>query len=187
MEEIDIEVTKQLELLKKLSETFKFKEICQFSIENSNELIPYDELKITGLYLFEIKNKENENFKTWIDKFKPKFRGGEKKLFLHKFTPNIIEKRVSKIIKEDAGQNKNMTWIPFYIGKSKKISERLDKHINSTLGKPPFALKLKGRNNLNDEVFKLKVLEINVDNYDVIVTKLERIFREKFDPIVGRQ
>ncbi len=188
MKNIDKEITNQLNLLEKISETLEFEEICEFSIEKSHELIPYSELKITGLYLFEIKNRDNENFKIWIEKFKPKFRGGEKKEFLHKFTPNIIEKRIIEIVKHNIDQSNELTWIPFYIGKSKKISERIDKHINSTLGKPPFALKLRERQNLNEEIFRLKILEIkDVKNYDVIIPKLEKIYRNKFNPIVGKQ
>ncbi len=184
MKNIDIQITNQLNLLEKLSESFQFTEICEFSIEKSNEIVPYDKLHISGLYFIEIKNQKEEDFAVWIENFKPKFRGLEKE-FLHKFTPNIIEKRIKKLKKtEDA----KPIWIPFYIGKSKKISQRVHSHINSTLGRPPFALKLNGRKNLNDEVFRLKILEIkDVINYDVIVPKLETIFREKLNPLVGKQ
>ena len=165
MKNIDNEITAQLELLFELSKNFEFEEICEFSLEESNLKIPYDDLKISGLYLFEIKNSTNLEFNEWIKRFKITFRGTENE-FLKKFTPNIIEKRIKK-------HPQKMDWIPFYIGKSKNMTERIDKHINSTLGKPPFALKLKGRGNLNNELFRLKILNIEVKNYDVIVPSLE--------------
>ena len=134
-----------------------------------------------GIYFFEIKKNTSVDFSEWIEKFKLKFRG-EKKEFLHKFTPNIIEKRVSYHLKQE-----NSEWVPFYIGKSKDIKKRVSDHIETTLGKPPFALKLLGRRNLIDETFRLSYIPIKVTNYDVIVPLVEKTLRDLKNPIVGKQ
>lgn len=58
--------------------------------------------------------------------------------------------------------------------KMQNIKTRISQHLFSKLGISPFALKLKNRKNLDDELFKLKVLELKMVNYNVIVTHIER-------------
>ncbi len=136
LEEIDEALTGYNRRIEEISKSSEFEYVCEFKLtEKDVKKIPYDSLNIGGIYLFEIKKKPNTSFKEWIDKFKVKFRG-EKKEYLHKFTPNIIEKRIVKYLSEE-----DKEWIPFYIGKSKRIGERIDKHVNSTLGTPPICIK----------------------------------------------
>ncbi|MBM6499058.1 hypothetical protein [Flavobacterium macrobrachii] len=188
--EIDEIITSQLELIDDKLSKIEFEEICEFKLNDINsETTILNELDYRGIYLIEIKRDTLQDYTEWIDLFTKKFRGieGDEKKFLHKFTPNVIEKRKYK------HKEKNEEWIPFYIGKSKKIRSRVKIHLFSTLGKPPFALKLKERNIdginvLGDETFKLKTIKVvDIKNYDVIVTHLEKQLRKKHNPIVGKQ
>src|SRR5690606_28362456 len=107
--------------------------------------------------------------------------GGLENKYLQKWTPNIVNKRTKKHI------GKNTEWIPLYIGKSKNIADRIDKHINSTIGKPPSALKLKGRDNLNDQKFRIKYIDFNyIHNYEAIVAEIEKKLRDEINPISGK-
>jgi hypothetical protein len=180
LKKIDEEISKQLKLVKEKVSKNDFKKIIEFSLSNDNELgkIYKSYKKTEGIYLFEIKNPELIEFKDWINGFMPKFRGKDNK-YLQKWTPNIVKIRVDK-------HSGKMEWIPLYIGKSKKIGDRLNKHINSEIGKPPSALKLKQRNNLNNEIFRIKYIEVKVTNYDVIVPEIEKYLRKEINPIAGK-
>jgi len=103
-------------------------------------------------------------------------RGISKIWDIHKeFTPCIKKKRIS--VHSSLTTNLN-EWIPLYIGKSKKINRRVEKHIFKELNKTTYALKLKARGNLNDETFKLKTIKLEVTNYDSILPIIEKILRD---------
>lgn len=189
LKEIDGIITSQLQLIDDKLSKIEFDEVCEFCLKDINKNTNIlDKLDFKGLYLIEIKRDISQDYTDWVDLFTKKFRGieGDEKKFLHKFTPNVIEKRKYKHKEE------NKEWIPFYIGKSKKIRSRVITHLFSPLGKPPFALKLKEReidgiSVFGDELFRLKTIRIDVVNYDVIVTHLEKQLRKKLNPIVGKQ
>lgn len=192
LKEIDKIITDQLELIEKkikLKE-IDFEEICEFKLNDivDSETDIFNELDYKGIYLIEIKRDTLQDYVEWVDSFTKKFRGieGDEKKFLHKFTPNVIEKRKYK------HKDKNEEWIPLYLGKSKKIRSRVKEHIFLGLDTFTFALKLKARkideiSIFGNELFRLKTIRVDVDNYDVIVTYLEKILRKKHNPIVGKQ
>jgi len=183
----------ELEKIKQIALNSEFKEVCRFKVDDDDTTM-FDAVadKMKGIYLLEIRRDVGHNYVDWINGFTKKFRGldGAEKCFLHQFTPNIIEKR--KYLHKDT----NNEWIPFYMGKSKNIKERIKTHVFSELGRPPFALKLKGRRDKTDkfvfydEEFRLKVLYLSgVEDkvYDAVVTHFEKVLRKKYSPIVGRQ
>ncbi|MDT0295825.1 hypothetical protein ACFQ3R_11505 [Mesonia ostreae] len=178
IEQIDQEISKQLELLKEKVKVTDLKEICEFKLTEAESKIPWENLKFKGIYLLEIKNSNRfDTFELWINDFKNEWEGENYK---YKFTPNTKKIRIKahKELKE---------WIPLYIGKSKNIDKRIHGHIYKELHKTTFALKLMARKNLIDHTFRLKVLEINVHNYDSIVPKVEWQLRNRINPIIGKQ
>lgn len=189
-------IEKELAKIAEIAMNSEFEEICEFKVDIIENTPIFDCLKIDGkvqgIYLIEIKRDVLQDYNNWISILTKRFRGREdnEKYFLHKFTPNIIEKRKMK------HKDSNKDWVPFYLGKSKDIRNRLMIHIFSPLGKPPFALKLKDRKNtqeehvFRDEIFRLKVINLNCISakvYDSVVSHFEKILREKYSPIVGKQ
>jgi hypothetical protein len=183
----------ELEKIKQIALNSEFEEVCRFKVDDDDTAM-FDAVadKMKGIYLLEIRRDDQQDYVDWINSFTKKFRGldGAEKCFLHQFTPNIIEKR-KYLHKEE-----NNEWIPFYMGKSKNIKERIKTHVFSELGRPPFALKLKGRRDkedkfvFHDEEFRLKVLylsDVEDKVYDAVVTHFEKELRKKFSPIVGKQ
>lgn len=184
--EIDKIITSQLKLIDDKLSKIEFEEICEFKLNDiKKDFYLFNKLDYKGLYLFEIKRDTNQNPIDWLDSFTQKFRGREKE-FLHKFTPNVVKKR-----KKEHTKSTN-EWIPIYLGKSKNIKNRVREHIFLELAKYTFALKLKERkidgiSIFGDELFRLKTIKVDVVNYDVIVTHLEKQLRKKLNPIVGKQ
>lgn len=176
--QIDNEINRQLELLKHEIESVQFDEICEFRLQDAEKLIPWDNLNHKGIYLFEIKNDNRFfDFDCWISDFKQIWELDEYK---YKFTPNTKKVRIK-------AHNQLMDWIPLYIGKSRIIGRRVHEHIYKDLNKTTFALKLLARKNLRNHSFRLKVLRVDVKNYDTIVPKIEWQLRNRINPIIGRQ
>lgn len=97
--EIDAIITKQLELIDNKLSKIEFTEVCEFCLKDIDENTNiFDKLDYKGLYLIEIKRDTLQDYVEWVDSFTKKFRGieGDEKKFLHKFTPNVIEKRKYK-------------------------------------------------------------------------------------------
>ncbi|QSS96646.1 hypothetical protein [Psychroflexus sp. ALD_RP9] len=182
MKKIDDIISVQLELIRKKITKENFELLCEFDLNELDELKEKSEKlkKIKGIYLFEIYNMNSIIFDEWIKDFTLKFRGIENK-YLQKWTPNIVNLRTEKHL------GKKAEWIPLYIGKSKNIANRIDKHINSTLGKPPSALKLMERGNLNNHKFRIKYIDFNyIKNYEAIVGEIEKKLRNEINPIAGK-
>ena len=182
MKEIDDIFTVQLDLVRKKITKENFEILYDFNINQFDELKEKTKTlkKVKGIYLFEIYNKDSIVFDEWIKDFTIKFRGFESK-YLQKWTPNIVEKRIRE------HKEKNTEWIPLYIGKSKNIADRIDKHINSTIGRPPSALKLKERGNLVDQQFRIKYIDFTyIVNYEAIVSEIEKKLRNEINPIAGK-
>lgn len=178
IEQIDKEITEQLELLKEKVKLIDLDEICEFKLDEAESKIPWNELKFKGIYLIEIKNtNEFDSFDLWIKDFKNEWEGDKYK---YKFTPNTKKIRIKahKELKD---------WIPIYIGKSRNIESRVYGHLYKELHKTTFALKLLARENLINHTFRLKVLKVDVHNYDAIVPKIEWQLRNRINPIIGKQ
>lgn len=178
MHNIDREITKQLDTLKEMFKEVTFNEICQFKLNEELEAIPWNDIDYPGVYLIEIKNNnEFKSFNLWIEKFKLEW---EDEKYFKKFTPNLKKIRIKE-------HNELSNWIPIYIGKSKKIKNRIHGHIFSELHKTTFALKLLARENFKNDTFRLSTIKVNVKNYDAMVPKIEWQLRNKINPLIGKQ
>lgn len=179
LKEVDDYITQSKAIIKEVFESLEFVEICEFKLNKQHiSEIPWGTLKYPGLYLIEIKNhKKFDTFLDWITDFELKWADDK---YVKSFTSNLKKKRVQAHIELS-------DWIPLYIGKSKKIEARIHEHIFKELHKTTFALKLNARDNLFNEIFRLKTLKCEVENYSVIMPILESSFRDRINPIIGRQ
>lgn len=176
--EIDTLISAFIPKLKTITDEMEFIEQKQFVLSESN--VDLLNLNYSGVYLFEIEvSEENVDFINWLTSFREKW---ESDVYYKKFTPSIKNKRIVHHM------NKKMNrWIPLYIGKSRNISKRIYEHINLPIDKTTFALKLRSRKNLHGIKFKVSTIEINVINYDSIVSLIEINLRNRLNPIVGKQ
>lgn len=154
---------------------------------NTKKIIFYPETKIEtlantfGIYFFEIKPKESFNLiefqKNW------KINTDD----CPKYCPNLIKGTRDNI--------KIGEWNPFYIGKSEKLSDRINQHryetnrISKTSG-----LKLNHRKKLIESAdFRISFFEFqNLQKSDkhiiqFVITNLEKSLRTKLKPWVGKQ
>ncbi|AJH14547.1 hypothetical protein [Myroides profundi] len=156
-----------------------WREIGEFKVDDFGKLDNLiDECNFKGIYFFEIKNNlKFDDIEQWKQDFIDRW---EERTYKRKFVPNTRKSRLNKLIE-------NQEWIPLYIGKSRKVSTRIKEHIYKPLEKNTFAMKLAARENFNEEIFRVKVLEINVDHYDWIVPLVEKELRNIYHPIVGKQ
>lgn len=177
LENIDLELTKQFQVLKDAVEKIEFQKVCEFTLAQTDS-IPWPDLKHPGIYLLEIKNNgELQDFQEWIKKFRNEW---EDEKYLRQFTPNLKKVRVNS-------HTQLKEWVPIYIGKSKNIKSRIHGHIFKDLNKSTFALKLMAREHLQKDCFRLSKIYISVKNYDAIVPKIEGQLRNKINPIIGKQ
>jgi hypothetical protein len=179
IDRIDKEFTKSAKALQIETEKLTFSRICEFKVnKNSSSNIPWETLKYPGIYLIEIKNDGNFNsFESWVEDFREKW---EDERYLKSHTPNLIKTRIEK--HTDLGE-----WIPIYLGKAETIGSRIREHIFKELCKTTYALKLNARENLENEIFRLKTIKCQVANYKLIVPSIESQLRNKINPLIGKQ
>ena len=163
--------------LREYSQTLKFTELCEFSMNNLESIL-WQELDCQGLYLIEIKNDLKYNiFNEWANEFCEKWQDER---YVKRWVSNPKKMRLAK--HKELGD-----WIPLYIGKSRKIKDRIHEHIHLKLEQPTTGLKLKVRDNMQNETFRISFINIPTQNYDWVMSKLERILRDRINPIIGRQ
>lgn len=173
--QIDDEITRQISLLDKEIEKMEFENVdFEFYISESEKYFKKEALDFQGIYLIEIENK-TPNFKKWIKEFSIKW---ENKKFHNR--PRVRKKSVENLTLTD-------NWIPLYIGKSKKVGNRLFEHLFLENNKSTYALKLSDKKFLKNEKIRIKTIQIEVENYDQIVPHIESKMRDKIKPIVGKQ
>jgi len=175
---IDKELSALLLKIKDTALKSKFTEVATFKIEKAHDRIPWELLENPGIYLIEIKNSgEHTDFDTWFKEFEKLWAD---KKYQGWYTPSIKKKRIiaHKTVSE---------WIPIYIGKSKKISTRINSHLNKKLIQKTFALKLLERTNLYPETFRLSKIDLLLSNYDTIAPIYELEKRNLINPIIGKQ
>lgn len=161
------------------AENLEFKVISEFTLENCKSIIPWDNIEGNGIYYIEIKNHYHFNdFKSWVENFRNEW---EDQIYKRRFVPNLQKNRIK------AQQEKFDEWIPLYIGKSKNIRGRVWEHIFKDLSTNTFALKLNAREHAKKETFRLSIIQIPSENYDIIMPIIEKTLRKKLNPIVGRQ
>jgi hypothetical protein len=179
IDQIDQQLTAYNNLLIAVADTLSFMPAFEFDLHSPTiEKIPFEQVAYSGLYFIELKNSSGHtDFQCWAAAFVAAWTDSRYK---QRFVPNPKKGRVNshKTLKE---------WVPLYIGKSRDISKRLWEHIHLPMDKPTYALKLKGREHLRDDKFKLSTIKIEAVNYDWIMPVLERALRDKFNPIIGRQ
>ena len=145
--------------------------------------------KMCGLYYFEVKFKDNfeqfTNNKSLIDKIAVDWKNG-----CSGKCPQINKERMHT---RDIKSYKNSNWIPFYLGKSKELDNRLEEHLTGA-EKEEGTYKLNLQHNKN-ELFKnakyrakiIEVKELKEDKYYWVLTRIESELREKLNPICGKQ
>ncbi len=79
--------------------------------------------------------------------------------------------------------------LPFYLGKSEKIKDRVFCHIDTPLDKTVYALKLKARVDLlKSLIFNLGFVQFDINESSYFcIELLEKKVRETIRPIVGKQ
>ena len=163
------------------SKSLVFKVITPFTL--NSEVTLEEKLKnlnVKGIYFLEIKkNNEYQSFDAWSKDFKKKWDNDK----IIK-TPKIAEGRLK--MRPQSENIDSLEWIPFYIGKSEKIKDRVVQHLTKPIDSTTSALKLRGRKSLYGMEFRLSVIEINTDKYDLVMHKIEQILRNKYNPIVGK-
>ncbi|MCU0421632.1 MAG: hypothetical protein MUC81_02385 [Bacteroidia bacterium] len=177
METIDKKIQELNNEIENISKSLRFAEAFEFSM-SSFENIPWEKMNCQGLYFIEIKNDNKySTFKEWIDNFCEVWLDSR---YEKKFTSNPKKMRIGK-------HSELKEWFPLYIGKSKKIKNRVLEHIHLELHKPTFGLKLKVRENMQEAIYRVSYLNIQTANYDWIMPRLEKSLRDFYNPIVGRQ
>lgn len=95
IEQIDKEISEQLEKIRVIVKDLHFEEVCQFQVREVVNEIPWNDLKHQGLYLIEVKNDNKyTEFKDWLNEFRAKW---EDPKYLKKFTPNFKKKELTLI------------------------------------------------------------------------------------------
>lgn len=173
--QVDQELSIQIKLIEQIANELLFKESFKYEIGTDSTHLPFNDLNFPGVYLFEILNN-NEDISSFLTSFKAKWEIDEYK---PRFVPNTKLKRLAR-------HSEPMEWVPLYIGKSKNVSSRVKDHFHMKMEKNTFAMKILDRKNLDGLTLKISSIQIDVENYDLIVPKIERYFRDKINPIVGR-
>lgn len=178
IETIDETLTEQLVLLEYQISKLKFTENFVFTLGHNFDLNLLASLQYSGVYLIEIKtNPSFSTIKDWISDFLIKWEDDK---YIANFVPNS---RISRV----RGHSEYKEWFPIYLGRAKKISDRIKMHIFKEMNKPTGALKLRERGNIHGCEFRISSIKVNVRNYDLIVPQVEKYFRNEINPILGRQ
>lgn len=161
------------------AENLEFEVKCEFTLENCNSKIIWEEIEGNGVYFIEIKNNFIFNdFKSWVENFRTEW---EDPLYKTRFVSNLKKNRIKN------QNDKFDEWIPLYIGKSKNIRGRVREHIYKKLTENTYALKLNEREHVKKETFRLSIIKIPSNNYNMIMPIIENTLRTKHNPIIGRQ
>ncbi|MBK8454537.1 MAG: hypothetical protein WAQ53_02400 [Thiofilum sp.] len=141
----------------------------------------------SGIYLFWIsfKNldvKTTNSLEKILENFLNKWDNPEESIsYFPKSNKERSKSTSEKYQKED--------WIPFYLGKSENIGDRIHQHLYIEPNKKTYALKLMHRKSFSKKVkFKINYLSIKTTNVDYfLVERVELFLRDKLFPIIGKQ
>lgn len=181
LQHIDQEFVSNRKAIELLATELAFSVVCTFDLTTKGlSGIPWENLGYKGIYLIEIQNpKTHHSFQSWIQEFQ---RHWLDERYKYKFVANPKKSRIEQHLKLVEWE-----WIPLYIGKSNKISHRVNEHIYLSLEKTTFALKLASREHLKDYKFRLSSIPVEVKSSDIILPIIERSLRNRLNPIIGRQ
>jgi hypothetical protein len=156
-----------------LAHELEFTPVCELDDEATIAAQKYP-----GLYRIDIRVQEHhKRLSDWASWFRNEWVKPE---YERKHVPNPKKKRL-------AAHSVLTEWMPLYLGKSKHVAGRVWEHLYLSLEQPTTALKLKARTNLIDQRFRLSTIQVEVENYDLIMPQLESALRNKYNPILGRQ
>lgn len=173
IQRIDGELTKLFRDFEQIAQGLEFQPL--------GDLLQVDlkSIQFSGLYFLEVWSRPYgaAMLGDWLACFTSKWNQEE---FKQSFVPSCQKGRMAK---HTAVQE----WMPLYLGKSENIGKRVSEHLYLTADKRTFALKLKARNLLEGNRYRLSVLRLEVVNYPVLAPKIEAAMRKKHLPLVGRQ
>jgi len=170
---IDAGLSPLLTGLTEIAQTLAPIEVCTLRDEAKIK-----ELMFPGIYLIEAPTEGfSGDVETWIRDIRIEWEHIDYK---QKYTANFKEKRIRK-------HPELKTWMPMYLGKSKKVGKRVLEHINLELNKSTFAMKLKVRNDPRLLDWRLSVAKLDVKHYAFIAENLERLLRDRLNPLIGKQ
>jgi len=173
--DLDADLTRVFVDFQEVAKTLDFQEICELSDEKEVARQSYP-----GIYKIDMHTGgQFTTFDTWYEWFYKEWVTTE---YERMHVPNPKKKRVA------AHKGKSLPqWMPLYLGKSQYIAGRVLGHIHLRLDQPTTALKLGERINMKEQRFRLSTLRIDVENYDLIMPKIEGALRNIHNPILGRQ
>lgn len=176
---IDSELSAIRAKIEEIADREAFVESFEFKNDLSDEAVKNIKAthKYAGLYLFEIETNEESDHQKWFSEFISNWD-----------TSRLYQKHVPTTKKSRIDAHKEIKkWMPLYIGKSKKIWDRLDNHIKFDIDKTTFAIKFRIRDEFKDVNFRFSTIRIDADNYDIVAPVFESFLRNKFNPLVGKQ
>ena len=172
---LDAELTRVFAGFQALATTLNFVEICDLSDETTIAQQHYP-----GIYKIDIHTgDDHSSFNAWYEWFRKEWVTDA---YERKHVPNPKKKRVAVHMDQPLPE-----WLPIYIGKSRDIAGRVLGHLHLKLNQPTTALKLRARVNMANQRFRLSTLRVDVENYDLIMPKVESALRNFHSPILGRQ
>ena len=173
---IDQSIDTQAKRLDELHLKLSFASIGEFMLSEDSIALceaPYNK---PGLYYFELANLDGiSEPNIWLENFSPSWENRD-----FKWHSGLKKGRLKK-------HSSLKDWIPFYIGKSRFVGKRINEHILQPAEKTTFSMKLKSTVKLHGNKFRVSWLPVEVKHYDIIVPALERLMRDRFNPIVGKQ
>lgn len=173
IQQIDAELTRLFSDFEKTAERLNFQTLGDL------QQVDLQSIQFSGLYFFEVWSPPygSEILADWLSCFTAQWNQDKEE---RSFVPSCQKARMKQhtMLKE---------WMPLYLGKSQKIGHRVWEHINLPAKQSTFAMKLKARNLLEGNKYRLSVLPLSVKNYAVLAPKIEAALRRKYLPIVGRQ
>lgn len=156
----------------------------KYKVSDTEVAVPYDG---AGIYVFwaslDQTNKNNVNFiKKLLVDFLDKWDEPVEEI---KYFPKSNKTRMKKTL--ESFESGNM--IPFYLGKSKNVSKRIEQHLYLEPHKKTYSLKLSSRTQLLENVdFEITWLPLGVKSSEYfLVSRIEALLREHLNPIIGKQ
>ena len=173
IEALDLALSTLFQGFSAVADGLKFNPLCELDDANAIAAQQYP-----GIYMIEIKVLEGyDSFKAWASWFHGEWVRPE---YERMHVPNPKKKRL-------AAHTELAEWVPLYIGKSKYIADRVWEHIHLKLEQPTTGMKIGQRLNMVNQRFRLSTIRVEVENYDLIMPKLEAALRNKYNPLLGRQ
>lgn len=171
--EIDLLLTDAFADFNDIAKQLQMEYVCCLSDAKTIALQNYE-----GLYQIDVRTENGPaDVKQWISALRLEWEHPD---FLKKFTANFKEKRIRQ-------HTTLPEWMPLYIGKSKQVGKRVWEHINLDLTKSTFAMKIKARPTMAARQFRLSTFRLDVKNYNIIAPALESAFRDRINPLIGKQ